>query len=776
MLSDTTQLRAKMMEMEQRIRELEDALAILQSTISSEPHPLLRDELLTIKFPPDRGTPLDKEEFRDRTSDIIDALGILTVGDQGVRYYGPSAGTEALFMAGAEMDMSAVELDETPRVSAEITKLLQFPFAAQETSGHTLDGILNHLPPQPRAWSLYETYAEHASWIFGPVKRDEIIDEILSPIYKAIKEKQTSGSSTIELISPHKAAVLFFVFALGALVDLTVEPYNAESETYYHLGCACLSLRSVFDSPEIYTVQAVSLMAAAHTLGGKKHTLDSAWALMSLAVKLAQSIGLHRDGVRFNMDPKTVQRRRHLFWEIFSTELFFSLSLGRPPSIHLSYVDCEFPEDDQATLDENGNVRIGFYRWKYEFLKEILAQVAELTLTAKAPQYQAILELDRKVCQKVLPAHLNSFFESKQSSPSEYMRTCMLSHYRASILMYIHRSFFAQAMIDHPVNPLRSAYAPSFLAAYRCASGLIKSNLYHFQKFPDLCPRVWSIWTSLFPAAVIVGCIVTRSPASSIAPSAFIELTCVCELFEKGAVHSRRARDGLAILRKLKERADQIYSQFRTGDPTSNATLLAERGDDELSLFGGHTRVKVSKLLSNRSPKGGSAESASPSPSTQSSSDSDAGLSSAEQTPDVHPALMEYLSKIPLEYDNNNSNPFQPPDSGYQHDFAAFSVQQMEYSTQENQNMQFPWQLPVSSFATSISHPSYSSSQTSSFTDPFVPQSEFGTTESRNDVHGGNLFDLEMMITSASSMDEQWMSFMRDTGLLDANRIGSGCW
>lgn len=64
------------------------------------------------------------------------------------------------------------------------------------------------------------------------------------------------------------------------------------------------------------------------------------------------------------------------------------------------------------------------------------------------------------------------------------------------VLMYIHRSFFAQAMIDHPVNPLRSAYAPSFLAAYRCASGLIKSNLYHFQKFPDLCPRVWSIWTS----------------------------------------------------------------------------------------------------------------------------------------------------------------------------------------------------------------------------------------------------------------------------------------
>jgi hypothetical protein len=54
---------------------------------------------------------------------------------------------------------------------------------------------------------------------------------------------------------------------------------SPESETYYHLGCACLSLRSVFDSPEVYTVQAVLLMAAFHTWGGKKHTMDSAVSL-----------------------------------------------------------------------------------------------------------------------------------------------------------------------------------------------------------------------------------------------------------------------------------------------------------------------------------------------------------------------------------------------------------------------------------------------------------------------------------------------------------------
>jgi hypothetical protein len=204
------------------------------------------------------------------------------------------------------MDMSAVEDDEMPRVSAEITRLLKFPFGAEDATENTLDAILNHLPPQPRAWSLYEVYEEHASWIFAPLKREEVIDDILSPIYKAVKEKQTSGSSAIESISRHKLAVLFFIFALGALVDLTLEPCklprcfsqyqwmhphlaalldSADSETYYHLGCACLSLRSVFDSPEVSTIQAVFLMASFHTWGGKKHTMDSAVRPQSIGVE-----------------------------------------------------------------------------------------------------------------------------------------------------------------------------------------------------------------------------------------------------------------------------------------------------------------------------------------------------------------------------------------------------------------------------------------------------------------------------------------------------------
>ncbi|KAF8239589.1 hypothetical protein L208DRAFT_1420701 [Tricholoma matsutake] len=718
-LTDTSQLQAKIAGMGIRMRQLENALAIFQSSVSNETHPLLREELLVTTSVSEKSTP-DKEDAEDDTAHTIDALGILTIGDRGAKYYGPSAGAET----GAEMDMSALEHDQTPRVSAEITGLSRFPFAIEESTGVTLELILNHLPPQPRAWSLYETYMEHASWIFQPLRREEMIDEILSPVYKAMKDKQTNSPSAIESISPHKLAVLFLIFTLGALVDLTLDPYNTESETYYHLSCACLSLRSIFDSPEIATVQAVVLMAACHAEGGRKHTMDSAWALMSVGAKLAQSV--NRDGARFGMDAKTVERRRWLFWELFSSDTFYSLSLGRPPSICLSYVDCQFPEDDLATTDENGNIRIGFHRWKYEFMRDVFSATAVLNLQAKAPQYQAVLELDRKLLNKTLPPYLNDFFGSEQCSPLVYMRKCLLWHFRASNVMYIHRSFFVQAMLDHPEDPLRSGYAPSFLAAYRSASAVIK--------------------------AIIVGCIVTQSPSSSVAPNAFIEFGLVCDLFEKGATHSRRARDGLAVLCKLKEKAYEVYSRYRTGNPPSNDTLAAGK-PDELALFGGQTRVIVSKLLSRGSPKKSHSQSASPKPSAKRGSDSDPTTFPAEQIQDVPPALREYLSMFPID---NSSNTSQPLDFDHQNDIAMLSTLQ-GYPVQDH-NMEVCWQpLPSSTFTTTPP-PNYSTPDDPSFTAPFMPfmpQSEFETTRSKTDFHKGNFFDLGRMMS-----DGQWASFV----------------
>lgn len=81
--------------MSERIRQLEDALAIFQKGISDEKHPLLRDELLTIKFGPEVRRTVDDEHTRDIMSQTIDALGTLTVGEYGeIKYIGRSGSSE----------------------------------------------------------------------------------------------------------------------------------------------------------------------------------------------------------------------------------------------------------------------------------------------------------------------------------------------------------------------------------------------------------------------------------------------------------------------------------------------------------------------------------------------------------------------------------------------------------------------------------------------------------------------------------------------------------
>jgi hypothetical protein len=96
-LADTAQLHSKISEMGHRIRELEDALSVMQSSVSSEPHPLLREDLLGIKFGPERRQPVENEQpvSKPAMPSSISAMGTLTIGDRGEgKYFGPSAGSE----------------------------------------------------------------------------------------------------------------------------------------------------------------------------------------------------------------------------------------------------------------------------------------------------------------------------------------------------------------------------------------------------------------------------------------------------------------------------------------------------------------------------------------------------------------------------------------------------------------------------------------------------------------------------------------------------------
>ncbi|TFK66166.1 hypothetical protein BDN72DRAFT_844719 [Pluteus cervinus] len=675
-LADTEQLHRKISEMSHRIRQLEDALAILQVTISTERHPLLRDDLLKIKFGAEvlKSQPGSSDENEEQTKQSIDALGTLTLTDAGEgKYFGRSAGSETLMMAEEEeLNESGDETEETPvPLPAEFSQLANlFPLTSKyRRNTNYLELLESLLPAHDRARSLSESWLSHASHFFRPIKREELLNSFIPLVYGAASTRAKArvatdsssppsdnfeDSAEIDATSPHALATLFFVFALGALLDLNLPPYNAEGEYYYNLGRAALSLRAVFDSPQVETVRAIGLMATYHTLGGKKYTRDSAWCIMSLASKLAQSIGLHRDSARWHMDPQTVEKRRLVFWEVSAADISHSLALGRPPAIHLSYVDCEFPLDEEATLSDTGEVENGFWRTKYTFARDMFMGVAEATLIAQSPSYSTVLNLDRKVRELAPPRSFKPYTtredgEAEFFSSSLSTRDFYASQHRTVTMLYLHRSFFAQAMLDHPNNPLLSPFAPSFLTAYRCASVIIRASVHQFERCAEMAMRIWFLLYHTFSAAIIVGTVVTRSPHLTVAASALNELSLAVELFERTATQSQRAKIALGVLRKLQEKALLARSASGPPDPngdrgvTSLLTSQRDDADDKLAIFGGQTRILKTKHKNSPSSVGTDSPSPPADPPT-SPSIASASASIGAASMDFHPSLTEYLT------------------------------------------------------------------------------------------------------------------------------------
>lgn len=150
--------------------------------------------------------------------------------------------------------------------------------------------IKERLPSYERATALVETYLQHLSWFFRPVKRDQIMEELIPTFYKQRASVDTSESEAG--LEAHQLALLFGVFAAGSAGDMTMEPYSAEGELYRQLGRAALSLHSIFDGTSLVTVQALSLIATYDFFSCNTQTLDTAWKLVSMALCLASSVCL----------------------------------------------------------------------------------------------------------------------------------------------------------------------------------------------------------------------------------------------------------------------------------------------------------------------------------------------------------------------------------------------------------------------------------------------------------------------------------------------------
>jgi hypothetical protein len=648
-LASTTELHEKISELSNRVRELEDSLRNSHSQLSTDPHPLLSDELLRIKAPLQRepsGSQSSAPKEEDQNPDVVDAFGSLSISISGrAKYFGSTANSWYFL----QNELPENDDEEIERI-ASLQNILPpdvlghssaFPIGPTRLPNFDLENIhlqnlVWYLPTADNALELKQVYYQHAAWMYNPISPEAFMEQVYYPFYDS-----NANSPTDDPLLSHRLSLLFMILAIGSLVDLRTPAYNLEAEKYHQLARAALFRNGLFDEPTNHVVQALFLMSVYLFLADRHGRASGArWAIMGMAVKVAQSIGLHRDSGRWKVDPTETQHRRELFWELYTCDSWQCMTFGRPPSFFLSHIDCKMPHTGDSSDEQSFNA------WKHRFSSECLSVIHDQVFGAKNPTYTTVLQLDRKLRAFPVPPVLQvAGFGSSEPREGGFPETVMLTMQRHIVLairetnlLHLHRSFFARAVSDHPKDPLGSPYGTSVIAAYRSAGSLVALMRNLHAQLQELSERVWFLWTHMFSCAIVLGSIVTRCPSMSLAPSALVQLDSACELFSKAA-HGFGAQKVLAIMLSLRERAHTSLSEHRKGlsspigrnSATSNSATPVE--DDELATLGGQTR-----LVAKKEPPSPALTTVSPT-----SFNPIVPLPLSSNEPHVHPNVVEYL-------------------------------------------------------------------------------------------------------------------------------------
>ncbi|KAG9223783.1 hypothetical protein CCMSSC00406_0004876 [Pleurotus cornucopiae] len=605
-LANTEALHDKIGQLAQRVRELEDALQEAHSRYSSERHQLLSDELLQIKRPLERevdASPIERTTKVDQ-ADAVDAMGHLSISPKGrTTFFGTAANAWLLLQNEAGSDGEDTEEQRTVFEFSKPAELpwlsFAFPFAPpiSKTTDSLRGAIYDLLPPQEVAQRFCKNYFRHAAWMYEPITEGDFYEHMYRPMYGA-------ATSSEEPMTSHDLAVLCMVLALGSLLDLDKPIDVNEHSQLYQLGRAALSLNSVFEQQSIAAIQALLIMCHYMFLS---HIEGPRWAIMGLVVKLAHSLGLHRDGGQWNLDDVEGQKRRCLLWEIYVYDSWQSLTFGRPPSFALCHIDTKMPFE--KTRNEKGDVEMTFAAWKHRFASECQSHVQDQAFGARPISYKRIQELDKSVRDFYIPPSLQvpGFMGVTGGDALERptveltMQRYIAFAIKEITIFYMHRGFFARALEECPEDPMGSKYAASVLAAYTSACsfvGLIQSL---YQQHPILTERMWFLFTHVFSCTIVLGSIAAKT-RMALAPSALSHLETATNLFSQ-VEHNPRAQKVLPILRKLTARA---YNAAHPNSP------LVKQENDVFAGLSGKTR-----LISRRTPSSPSSPSHTSSPTSQ---------------------------------------------------------------------------------------------------------------------------------------------------------------
>jgi hypothetical protein len=201
---------------------------------------------------------------------------------------------------------------------------------------YSLSQLLDTLPPKETCDELYRNFLDNIHPITPLLHIPTFQSQYIRFWQWFLSWDRQKIPSGLLAETPSFLPLLFAVFFAGSFGVNTVlsnqdanGSFPTTTTSLYKSHSHALALVSFPQSPTIYSLIAYLL---AQNILIREDSLSSC-SFVSVALRIAQAMGLNRDGAYFKLDPIQAEVRRRVWWHIIHTDIMTCFPCGLPPLI-----------------------------------------------------------------------------------------------------------------------------------------------------------------------------------------------------------------------------------------------------------------------------------------------------------------------------------------------------------------------------------------------------------------------------------------------------------
>ncbi|EXJ73951.1 uncharacterized protein A1O5_02245 [Cladophialophora psammophila CBS 110553] len=251
-------------------------------------------------------------------------------------------------------------------------------------------------------------------WVYSPEQFYMLLDQTL----------ETGGSEA----SASWLCSLYSIFAICSMQPTGQEDQGGEKSSDDYLRMAREYGVRAADEADLGSVKALVLMSLA--LNASFHSV-MAYCTIGLTVRIAYSLGLHRNTAHKSLDSVEKERARRLWWTLYQLDQEVSNQLGHPFAIVDEAICIQTPFASEQILDPGRNTPLGY--------QAICVSLIKLKKKISQSLYVTPAQTTRRVRFQQVTSCIASLYDWHASVPSHLRWGSSLapSHLRAVSVLHL---------------------------------------------------------------------------------------------------------------------------------------------------------------------------------------------------------------------------------------------------------------------------------------------------------------------------------------------------